>query len=149
MGAETTELLVQAGFPALFGLSFAAATLVPVGSEWLLAVLVLRGADPTAAVVTASAGNFLGACTTYAVGAVGVRWLGRRVGDVSPAARDQAERMFRRWGSWSLLLSWAPFVGDALCFVAGALRLHWVRFSVLVLAGKAARYAAVAVAVAR
>jgi membrane protein YqaA with SNARE-associated domain len=25
----------------------------------------------------------------------------------------------RRWGNWSLLLSWLPVVGDGLCFAGG------------------------------
>lgn len=142
------EFLASGGLVALFGVSFAAATLAPIGSEWLLALLLLRGADPVPAVLTASAGNFLGACTTYAVGAAGGRWLGSRAWAPTPCSWERAQRLFARFGSWALLLSWLPVVGDALCLLAGTLRLRFLRFSVLTLAGKAARYAAVAYAVA-
>jgi membrane protein YqaA with SNARE-associated domain len=140
------ELLLGGGLSALFLLSFAAATLAPVGSEWLLVILLLRGTDPTAAVLTATAGNFLGACTTYLVGATGARWLERRVAAAGSAGRRRAEHAFQRFGSWALLFSWVPFLGDALCLVAGAVRLNFARFSALVAVGKLARYAAIALA---
>lgn len=44
---------------------------------------------------------------------------------------------------WSLLLSWLPVVGDSPTLVAGVLRMPFVPFVLLVLIGKAARYAAV------
>lgn len=140
------ELLVTWGLPALFGLSFAAATLAPVGSEWLLALLLVRGAEPVAAVAVASAGNFFGACTTYAVGAAGGAWLGRRAWAPEPRTWARAHRVFARFGSWALLFSWLPVVGDALCLLAGVLRIPFLLFSILTLAGKAGRYALVAVA---
>jgi membrane protein YqaA with SNARE-associated domain len=56
----------------------------------------------------------------------------------SPYARAAA--WFRRYGAWSLLLSWLPIIGDPLTAVAGALRVGLLRFVVLVSLGKAARY---------
>jgi len=141
------ELLIAWGLPALFGVSFAAATLAPVGSEWLLLLLLLRGVEPVSAVLTASAGNFLGACTTYAVGAAGGRWLHSRAWAPAPRTWARAHRAFARFGSWALLFTWLPVVGDALCLAAGALRTPFLLFSVLTLAGKAGRYALVALAV--
>lgn len=136
------------GLPALFILSFAAATVAPVGSEWLLALLVVQGTDPKGAVLVATVGNYLGACTTFGLGWYGGGWLERRVAAEGSPARLRAERAFVRYGSWALLFSWLPFIGDALCLVAGALRLGFFRFSILVLTGKSARYAAIAVALA-
>ena len=143
------DLLVSHGLPALFFLSFLASTLVPLGSEWLLVVLLLNRTDPLAAVAVATVGNWLGACTTWAGGVWGGPVLIRRLLRVSPAAEERAETFYHRYGSWSLLLSWLPVIGDPLCLVGGLLRVGFLRFSLLVFIGKLARYAVVAWAVLR
>jgi membrane protein YqaA with SNARE-associated domain len=138
------DFLVNHGYPALFVLSFLASTLFPLGSEWLLITLLLRKHDPVLAVAVASAGNYLGACTSYAVGIYGGDWLIRRVLRIDEEAERRADRLYGRYGSWSLLFSWLPVVGDPLCLIGGVLKVGFARFSVLVFAGKLARYAAVA-----
>ena len=138
------EFLVATGYPALFFLSFLASTLIPLGSEWLLVALVVSGFAPLSVVLVASTGNFLGACTSYAIGFYGSAFLTTRLLRMSEHDRDRAERFFTRYGCWGLLLSWLPVVGDPLCVVAGTMKVAIHRFALLVLAGKLARYAAVA-----
>ena len=138
------DFLMGHGLPALFLLSFLASTLIPLGSEWLLVVLLLKGIDPVAAVTTATVGNWLGAVTTWAIGGWGGPFIIRRVLRVSPVDEERAERFYNRYGSWSLLLSWLPVIGDPLCLVGGLLRVGFLRFSLLVFTGKLARYAVVA-----
>ncbi|GAM09056.1 inner membrane protein YqaA [Geobacter sp. OR-1] len=138
------EFLTAHGLPALFFLSFLASTLIPLGSEWLLVALLLKGGAPIPVVATASAGNFLGACTSYWLGIYGSRFIEERLFRMQPRDKERAERFFARFGSWSLLFSWLPVVGDPLCLVAGVLRVGFIRFSILVLTGKSARYALVA-----
>ncbi len=134
------SLLFQHGYPALFLLSFLAATLVPLGSEWLLLAMLLKGADPVAAVATATVGNTLGACTTYWIGLRGGTFLVRRVLRLGEEELARAHRLYDRYGSWSLLFSWLPVIGDPLCLVGGVLRVRPPKFLALVLAGKLARY---------
>ena len=81
-------------YATLFGWSFLAATILPLGSEPALFAMVARGHSVSAAVAVATAGNYLGACTTY--------WVGRarrqrdwRRGTVHPSARRDARRA--RW----------------------------------------------------
>jgi membrane protein YqaA with SNARE-associated domain len=136
--------LAEHGLPALFLLSFLAATLIPLGSEWLLAVLLLKGSDPFSAVAIATVGNTLGALTTYAIGLWGGPFLTRRMLRIDQKASQRAERFYERFGSWSLLLSWLPVVGDPLCLAGGVLRVGIRRFLLLVALGKLARYAVVA-----
>lgn len=137
------EFLLGHGNLALFILGFLAATLVPVGSEWLLVALLLKGYDPLPAVAAATAGNTLGACTTYWIGLWGAPLLIGRLLRISPAQQEKAERLYARYGSWSLLLSWLPVAGDPLCLAGGILRIPFARFFILVLSGKLARYALV------
>lgn len=134
------ELLYEHSFVALFTVSFLAATLLPLGSEWLLIALLLAGRDPIALVVIATIGNTLGGATNYLIGRWGSHWLIRRVLRINEQQQHRAERWFERYGSFSLLLSWLPVIGDPLCLVAGTLRTSIRRFFVLVASGKALRY---------
>ncbi len=113
------QFLVAHGYVALFLLSFLASTVVPVGSEWLLVAMVLNRSDPFAAVAVATTGNTLGAATTWAIGFYGGPFLVRRVLRIDAAKEADAVRFYQRYGVWSLLFSWLPFMGDALC-LAGA-----------------------------
>ena len=124
----------------LFAWSFAAATILPLSSEIPLALAVGRSGTWIMPVLVATAGNFLGACTTY--------WLARYAMDhavPAPSRRiEHASRLINRHGPPALLLSWVPLVGDALVAFAGAAHMRFAAFSSWTLIGKAARYAAVA-----
>jgi len=138
------EALATYGYPALFLLSFLAATLLPLGSEWLLVTMIVQRHDPFATVAVATVGNYLGACTSYAIGTYGGSYFIKRILRISDPERERAERFFARYGSWSLLLSWLPVIGDPLCLAGGLFKISFVRFSALVAAGKLARYASIA-----
>lgn len=137
-------LLADNGYAALFLVSLLAATILPLGSEWLLVSLILHGNDPAMSVAVATAGNYCGACTTYWIGLYGSTFFIRKVLRIDEDARRRAEQFYEKYGSWSLFLSWAPIVGDPLCLVGGLLEVGFVRFSLLVFSGKLARYAVVA-----
>ena len=138
------EFLIANGYPALFFLSFLASTLIPLGSEWLLVALIVQGFAPLPVVLVASTGNLMGACTSYGIGICGSTFLTTRILRLDENNRARAERFFATYGIWSLLLSWLPVIGDPLCVVAGVMKVGFGRFAILVLTGKAARYAAVA-----
>ena len=139
--------ILDLGYPGLFLLAFFAATILPLGSEWLLAALLLKGADPAICVSVATAGNSLGALTTYAIGLWGGPWLIERVLRIDPVRRERAERIYTRYGIWSLLFSWLPIVGDPLCLVGGLMRVRLPRYIILVSIGKYVRYQTVALIV--
>ena len=136
--------LLEHGYPALFLLSFLASTLVPLGSEWLLAVLLINGLDPSIVVAVATVGNSCGALTTYAIGLWGGPFLVQRVLRISPESQQRSEYYFSRYGSWALLFSWVPILGDPLCLAGGVLRTGFWRFIILVSVGKFIRYLVVA-----
>jgi membrane protein YqaA with SNARE-associated domain len=60
------QFLASYGYPAFFALSFLASTLIPIGSEWLLAVMLMNGHEPVMTGAVATLGNTLGALTTWA-----------------------------------------------------------------------------------
>jgi membrane protein YqaA with SNARE-associated domain len=138
------EWLNQPGFVTLFIVSFLASTLLPLGSEWLLVMMLANGYEPLATVAVASAGNYLGAVTTYLIGMYGGAWLVIKVLRVSPEQQVRARNHYRRYGVYSLFFSWLPIVGDPLCMVGGVLRINFWLFTLLVASGKFVRYAVTA-----
>lgn len=139
------DLLIKHGLPALFVLSFLASSLLPLGSEWLLVALIVKGLPVESLLITATLGNSLGACTTYAVGIWGSALLIDRFLCLDRQRVDQAMTLYRKYGSWSLLFSWLPIIGDPLCLAAGLLKFRFPLFAALIVLGKLGRYVAVAV----
>lgn len=137
-----------AALGGLFGVSFIAATILPAQSEAVLVGLQLAGYPVLLLVLVASIGNTLGAVVNWGLGRGIEHYRGRRWFPVSDTALDRASRWYRRWGRWSLLLSWAPVVGDALTVAAGVLREPLWSFTLLVALAKTARYAVLAAATA-
>lgn len=130
---------------ALFLTAFLASTLLPLGSEWLLVMLLLQGHSAPLAVAVAGLGNTLGALTNYLIGWGGERLWRRRPHDPRRTVQlEKAQKLMTRFGGWALLFSWLPVIGDPLCLVAGILRYPPGAFIVLVAVGKLARYGFVA-----
>ena len=131
----------------LFAIAFVAATILPAQSEAALVGLLVAGTHSPALLVTvASLGNILGAVVNWALGRGVERFSDRKWFPVGQRSLDRATRWYRKWGRWSLLLSWAPIVGDALTVAAGVLREPLWSFVVLVTIAKMARYVVLAAA---
>jgi membrane protein YqaA with SNARE-associated domain len=132
-------------YVVLFAWSFLAATLLPLASEPMLIALIRLRGQIVAPVLTATIGNYAGACTTYWIARVAVQRLVR-----TPQPRERrAAALLSRFGPPALLLSWVPIVGDAIVVLAGGAGIGFTVFSVWVLTGKLARYAAVALLASR
>ena len=110
-------LLINHGFTALFILSFLAATVIPVGSEWLLIALIVKSFNAEQAVCIATAGNYLGACTTYVIGLWGSAFLVKKILRMDESHLAKATSFYEKYGAWALLLSWLPIIGDSLCLI--------------------------------
>ena len=133
-----TLMTVYAG---LFAAAFLAATVFPAQSEAVLAGLILSGDYPVAALVAvASVGNVLGAVVNWAIGRGIERFKDRRWFPAGPETLARAQGWYRRYGRWSLLLSWAPFIGDPLTVAAGVMREPFPVFLALVTVAKVGRY---------
>lgn len=136
------ELLTYGG---LFAVSTLAATLFPLQSEAVLAGLLLAGREPVwALVLVASVGNVTGSTLNWALGRGIERFRERRWFPVKASALARAERCYARYGRWSLLLSWAPVIGDPLTMIAGVLREPLPSFLAIVTIAKVGRYLAIA-----
>lgn len=114
--------------------AFLAATVLPGGSEAVFAAIVALQPDlSVAAIVVATIANTAGGMSTYLIG----RLVPRK--EIPPRLA-----LVQRWGSASLLLSWVPLLGDALCAAAGVLRLDALACLGWMALGKGLRYAAIA-----
>ena len=134
----------------LFTAAGLAATILPAQSEIVLAGMVLSGRyDIPALIAVASAGNVLGSLVNWVLGRSIAGFENRRWFPVSRESVARAEAWYRRYGYWSLLLSWVPVIGDPLTVVAGVLREPLPVFLTLVTIAKVGRYIAVAALASR
>jgi membrane protein YqaA with SNARE-associated domain len=136
----TAELLI------LFAWSFLAATILPLGSEPALATVVAGHGALAVPVIVATAGNYLGAVTTYLLAMAATKAVRS---ERALRRMERASLLIRRFGAPALLLSWVPLLGDAIVAAAGAAKMNFPAFSTWTIIGKAARYAALAVIVDR
>ena len=129
----------------LFLSSFLAATLLPAQSELALAGLLSHDvAAPALLVGVATLGNTLGSLVNWLLGCWAHRLGERRWFPVKGDALRKAEAWYHRYGRWSLLLSWAPIIGDPLTLAAGLLREPLLPFLLLVGLAKLGRYLVIA-----
>lgn len=134
-----TGMLLACG--GLFLTSFLAATLLPAQSELVLAGLLTQKTAPVWLLLTvATLGNTAGSSVNWLLGRAVTRFRDRRWFPVSPAALARAEHWYRRYGRWTLLLSWAPVIGDPLTLAAGVMREPFPSFFLITLAAKLGRY---------
>ena len=106
-------------YGGLFGAAFLAATILPMQSEALLVALLLsKKYSPVLLLMAASCGNILGAVVNWWLGRGIDRFRHRSWFPVKEYRLLQAKSWYHRYGRWSLLLSWAPIIGDPLTVIA-------------------------------
>lgn len=120
--------------------AFISATLLPFGSELVLAGLLLQGYQPMLLWIIASVFNTLGSVLNWYLGKQLLNYQHKSWFMFKPKQIDQASHQFQRWGLPSLLLAWLPVIGDPLTLVAGVLKVPLLWFVLLVGLGKALRY---------
>jgi membrane protein YqaA with SNARE-associated domain len=141
------EFLAEYSYFGLFLSSFLAATLLPLSSELVLGVLLKQGFNPYSLLFVATFGNVLGSVVNYGLGAFGGRLILHKWWRMSDPEIQRAEKKFRKFGIFSLLLAWVPVIGDPLTVAAGVLKINFFLFLLLVGLGKGLRYMAIYLAV--
>jgi membrane protein YqaA with SNARE-associated domain len=131
--------LPEYGLSTVFVVALLSATLLPLGSEWV--VLGLIKLSPSLfwpALLVATAGNTVGGAVSW--------WMGYGAERAYEHLRHRkphearALQMLHRFGPKACLLAWLPVVGDPLCAVAGWLRLAFWPCLFYMAVGKFARY---------
>jgi len=126
----------------LFTVAFLSATLFPLGSEALLLYDITQNYSILLLWIFATLGNTLGSMLNYWLGLKGEEYLERKR-YLSTKKMEKARSFFDKYGGWTLLLSWAPVIGDPLTFIAGVLRYNFKWFTFIVLFAKGTRYAVI------
>ncbi len=130
---------------SLFISAFLAATILPAQSEALLAYQITAASDEIVMLISlATFGNVLGAVVNWGLGMFATRYRDRAWFPMGQDKMEKAEGRYRKFGRYSLLLSWVPFIGDPLTVVAGVLREPLWSFLVLVTIAKSSRYIVIA-----
>jgi membrane protein YqaA with SNARE-associated domain len=127
------------GYLNLFIMSFLSSTVLPMGSEALVVALVNKGFSPFNVIMVATAGNFLGSCLTYYIGLKGRPFL-EKYFSPSPEQLAKSEKLFKKYGIYTLLFTWVPGIGDIITMVAGLMHISFKHFSIMVFIGKFGRY---------
>ena len=132
-------------YASLFLAAFLAATILPAQSELGLAGLLVSGSHNTIVLIAvASVGNTLGATINWGLGRGIVHFQKNKWFPASPKQLDLVSDWYRKYGRWSLLLSWVPVVGDPITVAAGVLREPFFSFLIIVGVAKTVRYLIVA-----
>ncbi len=139
-----SNLTADYGYIGLFITSFLASTVLPLGSEALVVVLIRNGFSLFMVVIIATLGNYLGACTSYYIGFKGRQDIIEKYLSISRATLEKADNWFQKYGTYSLLFTWLPIVGDAITVSGGILKLNFKTFTFYVIIGKLLRYLSVA-----
>ncbi|MDA8882240.1 DedA family protein [Alphaproteobacteria bacterium] len=133
---------------AVFLSAFVAATLLPAQSEAVLSFYILSAPQTVfALILVATVGNVLGSVVNWVVGFYATRFQKRKWFPATPSQMQRAEKFYRKYGRYSLLLSWVPFIGDPITVIAGVLREPIFSFLLLVTIAKSARYIALSLIV--
>tara|TARA_B110000438_G_C15494909_1_gene513077 strand:+ start:27 stop:428 length:402 start_codon:yes stop_codon:yes gene_type:complete len=117
------------------------ATIIPFSSEAYLAKLIIENKHNTILLlIFASAGNILGSVVNWIFGYYSRYFIKKKWFPINQNKINKAGLFFTKYGKWSLLLGWVPFIGDPITFVAGTLRYSFLPFLFLVSIGKIGRY---------
>ena len=133
------EFLAQYGLIGLFIGSFLAATVVPFSADVLLIGMLAAGANPTATIIVATTGNWLGGITSYGIGRAG-KWEWIEKLRVSRESLEKQQKRIERFGAPIALLTWVPFIGDVFAVALGFYRVKFVPAMLWMLVGKATRF---------
>ena len=126
---------------SLFAISFLAATILPFSSELTLAGLIATSNyDNLLLLIVASFGNVLGSVVNWALGFYSRNLTTKKWFPFKDKQIEKSSQWFSKFGKWSLLFAWVPFIGDPLTLVAGLLRVKFLEFLILVMIGKISRY---------
>jgi|TARA_B110000858_G_scaffold45344_1_gene52006 membrane protein YqaA with SNARE-associated domain len=132
----TTQIYI-----GLFLSSFLSATILPGQSEIALTSLIILNNHSISFLVSiASLGNVLGSLFNWFIGCKLERFKKKKWFPVTDLQLKKASNWYHKYGKWTLLLSWVPFVGDPLTIVAGIFRVPIMYFILIVSFAKTMRY---------
>ena len=134
-------MIILISYLQLLIISFLAATILPLSSELVLSTMLLTDSfDKYLLLVVASFGNIFGSSVNWYLGKKILIFRDKKWFPVNEKQIAKSEMYFKKYGIWSLLLSWVPIIGDPLTVIAGVLRVNFFTFLLLVSISKTSRY---------
>lgn len=134
------DFLSQYGYYGLFVASFLAATILPIGSEFVFSALIIAKFDVWACIIIASIGNWLGGMTNYYLGKLGkIEWIEKYL-KISHDKILKMQKFLAGKGAFMAFFSFLPVIGDIIALALGFMRanIYIVNFSMFL--GKFIRY---------
>ena len=135
---EITNTLI---YFSLFIFCLSLGTFFPFASETFLATQLLSEKyNVFLLIFFASLGNILGSVISWLFGYFVNFFIKKPWFPINNYLLQKGTAIFKKYGKWSLLLSWVPFIGDPIAFAAGILKYNILFFLIFVSIGKVARY---------
>ena len=91
-------------------------------------------------IAVATIGNTLGSIVNWWLGRLSEKIKNKSWFPLSEHELLKSEKYYRKYGRYSLLLCWVPFIGDPITIVAGVMREPLWSFVILVTIAKCSRY---------
>ena len=133
--------LEKLGLIGLFIGTFLAATILPFSSDALYIAVLAITKEPVGCLVVGTLGNWLGGVTTYFLGRCAKwSWI-EKTFKVKQETLEKQKAKIDKYGVWLALISWVPVVGDVFAIALGFYKTPAVPTILLLLAGKAVRFA--------
>ncbi len=127
------------GYVLLVLLAILAPTPIPIPLDGIVVGLIKVGFNPVMVLVVSGLGDVIGTTFIFWMGLKG-REIFSRNNSKKRSQHIVADRLFSKYGQYSLLLSGIPFLGDTLIFLAGFYKIKTNRFFTWFLIGKAVWY---------
>tara|TARA_Y100001954_G_C15559116_1_gene477719 strand:+ start:179 stop:616 length:438 start_codon:yes stop_codon:yes gene_type:complete len=128
-------------YVSLFISSFLSSTILPGHSEITLTTFILlKKYSQFLLIFFASLGNILGSIINWYLGFYITKFINKSWFPFTKEQLNKVSLWYLKYGKWSLLFSWVPFIGDPLTIVAGMFRVPLVIFIIIVSISKILRY---------
>jgi membrane protein YqaA with SNARE-associated domain len=131
----TPEEMQGYGLAGVFIAAFLGGSIVPFSSELVVYAAIAGGLPPVAVFLLACLGNSFAVFLNYGLGYWAHKGLTRWV-----RIPKRSVLQLQKVGWPALLLSWVPVIGDPLTVGAGFLKMNFLRFVMLSLPLRWARY---------
>ena len=128
-------------YGSLFISAFLSATILPMASEGVLGIMIYQGFNPWICLAVATAGNTLGGTTNYIVGKLGNWQLLEKYFGVKETKTKSWKKYADKYGAYTALLGWLPFIGDPIIVALGFFRVSFWSVLFWMTLGKLGRYA--------
>ena len=122
-------------------ISFLAATILPFSSEIFLSVMLLsKKYELVLLLFFASFGNICGSIVNWYLGKKILIFKSKKWFPVNSNQLIKSQKLFNKYGSWSILFAWIPVIGDPITVLSGVLNISFLKFVILVTVSKVSRY---------